>query len=49
MVAFQRADLPSDPQVLRCITHEADMQFGVYADVIVPGRIMLDDRMRIME
>lgn len=33
MVTFGQTDLPKDPAVLRHITHDADMQFGVYATV----------------
>lgn len=39
MVAFQQADLEFEPRILRTITQQADLQFGVYADVIDPGRI----------
>lgn len=43
MVAFQQADLEFEPRVLRTITQQADLQFGVYADVIDPGRIDKSD------
>lgn len=49
MVAFAQADVPNDPRVLRCITHDADLHFGVYADVIVPGRVMMGDRVQIVD
>lgn len=43
MVAFQQADLAFEPRILRTITEQADLQFGVYADVIDPGRINKSD------
>ena len=39
MVALEQEDLPRDPRVLRHITQNADLEFGVYAEVIEPGRI----------
>lgn len=39
MVALEQDDLPRDPSVLRHITQNAELDFGVYAEVIVPGRI----------
>ena len=43
MTTLAQADLPSDPAVLRAISQHADVQFGVYARVVAPGRIALGD------
>lgn len=43
MVAFAQADLPYDARILKCITQEAALQFGVYAEVLVPGKIKRGD------
>jgi uncharacterized protein YcbX len=43
MTTLAQADLPSDPAVLRAISQHADVQFGVYAEVVAPGRIALGD------
>lgn len=47
MTTFAQADLPSDPKILRCIAQEAGEQFGVYADVVQPGRISRGDEVRL--
>lgn len=39
MVSMAHADLPRDPSVLRSITTNANMNFGVYAEILHPGRI----------
>jgi uncharacterized protein YcbX len=43
MTTLAQAELPFDAGVLRCITQEADLQFGVYAEVLSPGRIAVGD------
>jgi uncharacterized protein YcbX len=43
MTTFAQGDLPFDPKVLRCIAQEAGEDFGVYAEVIQPGRIAQGD------
>ena len=43
MTTFDQLDLPADPDVLRCIAQEAALQFGVYAEVVTPGRIARGD------
>jgi uncharacterized protein YcbX len=43
MTALAQADLPSDAGVLRCIAQEAGLQFGVYAEVLEPGRVAAGD------
>ncbi len=49
MVAFAQAELPYSASTLKCITQEADIHFGVYADVLVPGRITCGDRIMMVE
>lgn len=40
MIALEQEDgVPREPRVLRHITQNAGLMFGVYADVIAPGRI----------
>jgi hypothetical protein len=43
MTTLGQDDLPADPEVLRCIAQEAGLQFGVYAEVVKPGRIAAGD------
>ena len=43
MVALAQGGLPYDPRVLSSIIRDADSGFGVYADVIVPGAISVND------
>ena len=43
MTTLAQADLPHDPAVLRAITAHADVQFGVYAEVVEPGRVAVGD------
>ena len=43
MTTLAQDDLPAEPKVLRCIAQEADLQFGVYAEVVKPGRIAAGD------
>ena len=47
MTTFAQTDLPFDPKVLRSITQEADQLFGVYAEVLEPGRISRGDEVRL--
>lgn len=47
MVGLSQADLPEDPRLLRNIVHNGDSHFGVYADVLIPGRIQCGDRLRV--
>ena len=44
MTTFAQSDLPADPQVLRRIGRDADLRFGVYAEVVVPGTVACGDR-----
>jgi uncharacterized protein len=43
MTTLEQGDLPADPKVLRAIAQEAAQQFGVYAEVMTPGRIAVGD------
>lgn len=43
MTTLGQDDLPADAKVLRCIAQEADLQYGVYAEVVKPGRIAAGD------
>jgi len=43
MTTAEQGDLPFDPGVLRCIAQEAGEDFGVYAEVLTPGRIARGD------
>lgn len=49
MVAMAHAELPHDPSVLRHITQQADLNFGVYAEVIKPGRVAIGDAARLLD
>ncbi len=46
MTTFAQADLPADPGLLKRIARAADLQFGVYAEVVNPGRIACGDAVR---
>ncbi|MGH8669133.1 MAG: MOSC domain-containing protein [Burkholderiales bacterium] len=43
MTTFAQADLPVDPRVLTRIGRDADLRFGVYAEVVAPGSIACGD------
>ena len=47
MTTFAQSDLPFDPKILRSIAQEADQLFGVYAEVLRPGRIARGDAVTI--
>jgi uncharacterized protein YcbX len=49
MVAFAQTGLPDDARILRCITQEAARHFGVYAEVLVPGRITRGDSVTVVD
>ena len=49
MVAFAQAELPYDARILKCITQEAALHFGVYADVLMPGRIKRGDSVTVVD
>lgn len=43
MVSFAQSDLPRDPAILKRLTDGADLHFGVYAQVVTPGRVSVTD------
>lgn len=43
MTTIEQLDLPDDPNVLRCLAQQSEMQFGVYAEVAEAGRIAHGD------
>jgi uncharacterized protein YcbX len=43
MVGLPQPGLPADARVLRTLTDRRDVCFGVYADVVAPGRVRLGD------
>jgi uncharacterized protein YcbX len=43
MTTFAQADLPADARVLTRIGREAQLRFGVYAEVLAPGSIACGD------
>jgi uncharacterized protein len=43
MVGFAQTDLPTDSQVLKTIAQKANLDFGVYANVLSLGRIYAGD------
>lgn len=47
MIAFEQDELPREPRVLRHITQNAGLMFGVYADVVSPGRVRVGDSVTI--
>lgn len=47
MVGLSQADLPDDPRVLRDIGRNAGPYFGVYTEVLIPGRINGGDWLRV--
>ena len=48
MVSLAQSELPDDPTILRTITQAADLEFGVYADVVTPGRISVGDEVALL-
>jgi len=48
MVSLAQSELPDDPAILRTIAQDAGMEFGVYADVVAPGRISVGDPVTVV-
>jgi uncharacterized protein YcbX len=48
MVTLPQSELPEDAQILRSIAQEADDDFGIYLDVITPGRIRVGDEVAVI-
>jgi uncharacterized protein YcbX len=49
MVGLAQADLPDDGRVLQRLADDADVCFGVYADILVPGRIRRGDSVSALD
>jgi MOSC domain-containing protein len=49
MVGLAQADLPDDGRVLQRLADDADVCFGVYADILVPGRIRRGDSVSTLD
>lgn len=49
MVALAQGELPADPQIFRHIAERHDLQFGVYAEVVAPGRARAGDAAVLLE
>jgi MOSC domain-containing protein YiiM len=47
MVSLEQDDLPRDPRVLRYITDQSNLMFGVYATVVHPGTVRVGDEVRV--
>ena len=48
VVTHRQGELPGDASVLRRITQAAGRDFGVYADVVVPGSIRVGDEVTLL-
>ena len=48
MVSLAQSELPGDPAILRTLAQDAGLAFGVYADVVAPGRISVGDRVTVV-
>jgi uncharacterized protein YcbX len=48
MVDVAQSELPEDSRVLRMLAQAAGSDFGVYADVLVPGRIGVGDELAVL-
>jgi len=49
MVGMAQSDLADDPRVLQSIADESGLDFGVYAEVVVPGPIARHDRVTLLD
>ena len=49
MVVYPQSDLPYDERILKCIAQEANLNFGVYAEVVAPGRISRGDNVTTVD
>jgi uncharacterized protein YcbX len=47
MTTQEQEGLPKDPSVLRTIVRDADQNVGVYASVVVPGRVAVGDEVSV--
>ncbi len=49
MVASEQADLPYNSKILEFLSQEADLHFGVYAEVLAPGEIKRGDSVTVLD
>ncbi|MBL4740521.1 MAG: MOSC domain-containing protein [Sneathiella sp.] len=49
MTTLEQQDLPKDPDIMRKISRELDAQFGVYAKIIEPGNVCLEDTVKLLD
>ena len=48
MTMHAQGDLPKDPSILRSIVKDADQNLGVYARVVISGRVSTGDRVELL-
>ncbi|MGH9881227.1 MAG: MOSC domain-containing protein, partial [Pyrinomonadaceae bacterium] len=48
MTGHAQKGLPKDPSVLRSIVKDAGQNLGIYANVITPGRVEVDDQVQLI-
>jgi len=48
MVTLAQGELPEDLRVLREIAQQQDAQFGVYAEVLLPGEVRVGDPVKVL-
>lgn len=49
MTTYAQSELPFDERVLKCLARQADLCFGVYAQVAVPGKICCGNNVMVLE
>jgi uncharacterized protein YcbX len=49
MVVYPQSDLPYDERVLKRIAQKANLNFGVYAEVLVPGIVRHGDSVTVVD
>lgn len=49
ITVYPQPGLPFDARILKCIAQRADLNFGVYAEVLAPGRIRRGDIVAVEE
>lgn len=47
MITLPQQELPAEPRLLKELAERCKLLFGIYAEVVVPGRIALGDRCRL--
>lgn len=43
MVTFAQSELPTEPNILRNLAQQTDLKFGIYASVLIPGTVRVND------